>query len=146
MASTTTYLNFDGNTLDAFEFYKKVFRSEFVGEPMRMRDVPPMEGAPKTPEDQLDNIMHIQMRILGGHMLMGTDVTEGMGVELKVGNNVHINLMPDTRAEADRLFAELSEGGHVTMPMQDMFWGDYFGSFIDQFGIRWMINCDGKNG
>jgi PhnB protein len=57
-----------------------------------------------------------------------------------MGNNVHINLEPDTREEADCLFAALAEGGRVEQPMQDMFWGAYFGSLADRFGVHWMIN------
>lgn len=144
MASTSTYLNFDGTTEAAFRFYARVFETEIIGEPMRMRDVPPMEGMPKTPEDQLDRIMHVHMRILGGHVIMGTDVTDAAPFELNVGNNIALNLQPDTRVEADRLFEALSTEGHVTVPMQDMFWGDYFGAVVDQFGVRWMINCDEK--
>lgn len=85
--------------------------------------------------------MHVALPILGGHVLMGTDAPETMGFRLVRGNNVYISLEIDTRAEADRLFGGLSAGGEVETPMQDMFWGAYFGSFTDRFGIRWMINC-----
>ncbi len=72
---------------------------------------------------------------------MGTDAPESMGFQLTQGNNVSICLQPDTRAEADALFAALSAGGAVQMPLQEMFWGDYFGSLVDQYGVQWMINC-----
>jgi PhnB protein len=85
--------------------------------------------------------MHIALPTLGDHVLMGTDAPESMGFNCKPGNNVHINLEPDTRQEADHLFNSLSAGGKVEMPIQDMFWGAYFGSFADKFGIQWMINC-----
>jgi PhnB protein len=71
---------------------------------------------------------------------MGSDSPEGMGPKVTAGNTVHLNLEPDSRAEADRLFKALSEGGQVQMPMQDQFWGAYYGSFTDRFGIPWMIN------
>ena len=75
---------------------------------------------------------------------MGTDAPESMGFTLTQGNNLFINLEPDTRTETDRLFKALSEGGKVEMPLQEMFWGGYFGSLADRFGIRWMFNCPNK--
>jgi PhnB protein len=75
---------------------------------------------------------------------MGTDAPESMGFKMNQGNNMYINLEPDTRAEADRLFTELSEGGKTEMPMQEMFWGAYFGSFTDKFGVQWMVNTEAK--
>jgi PhnB protein len=89
-------------------------------------------------------VMNVQLPILGGHVLMGTDAPESMGFTLRQGNNVSICLQPDTRAEADRLYAALADGGSSDMPLQDMFWGDYFGSLVDKFGIHWMINCASK--
>jgi PhnB protein len=71
---------------------------------------------------------------------MGTDAPESMGFKVIPGNNVYISLHPDSRAEADRLFSRLSDGGAIEMPMQDMFWGDYYGSLTDKYGIRWMVN------
>jgi len=75
---------------------------------------------------------------------MGTDTPESMGFSLTHGNNVYINLEPDTRAETERLFNALSINGKIEMPLQDMFWGAYFGSLTDQFGIQWMFNCTSK--
>ena len=75
---------------------------------------------------------------------MGTDATESMGLKVNYGNNVHINLEPDSREETKRLYDALSDGGEVTMELQDMFWGDYFGSCTDKFGVRWMFNCSVK--
>lgn len=144
MASTSTYLNFPRNTEEAFNFYKSVFGGDFVGTPMRFRDIPPMEGMPPTPDGDKDLIMHVELRIVGGHSLMGTDATESHGFQIIFGNNVHINIQPDTRSETKKLFEKLSEGGKVTMELQDMFWGDYFGSCTDKFGINWMFNCDEK--
>ena len=140
MAKTSTYLNFNGTTEAAFTFYKSVFGTEFDGL-MRMGDVPPQEGQPGLSDEDKRLIMNVQLPILGGHLLMGTDATESMGFTLNQGNNVYICLQPDTREDADALFASLSGGGSVEMPMMDMFWGDYFGSLVDQYGIRWMINC-----
>lgn len=144
MAKVSTYLNFSRNTEAAFEFYKSVFKTDYAGPIMRMKDGPPCPGQPPLPEADKNLIMHIALPILGGHVLMGTDASEAMGFKIVQGNNFSINLEPDTRAEADRLFAALSKGGKADMPMQDMFWGAYWGCFTDQFGIRWMINCMAK--
>ena len=86
----------------------------------------------------------MSLAILGGHLLMGSDVVGSMGAKLVVGNNCYLSLAPDTRADADKLFGALSAGGMVEMTMQDMFWGDYFGSFKDQFDVQWMVNCSSK--
>jgi PhnB protein len=75
---------------------------------------------------------------------MGSDASASMGSKVNFGNNVHINLEPDTRAETERLFHALSNGGKVGMPLQDMFWGAYFGSCTDKFGVQWMCNCPNK--
>lgn len=145
MARVSTYLNFERDTEQAFEFYKNVFKKDDFDTPLqRMADVPPQEGQPDLSEDDKNLIMHIQLSILGGHVLHGTDAPESMGFKLIKGNNVYINLEPDTRTEADVLFADLAFGGKVEMEMQEMFWGDYFGSLTDQFGLHWMINCSAK--
>ena len=144
MARTSTYLNFARSTEEAFEFYKSVFGTEFVGGITRHGDVPVPEGQPGPSDDDKQLVINVQLPILGGHLLMGTDVPESMGVKLNQGNNVYICLDPDTRAEADALFAALSDGGTVQMPLQEMFWGDYYGSLVDRFGVQWMVNCTSK--
>jgi PhnB protein len=144
MARVSTYLNFDRNTEEAFNFYKSVFGTEFEGEIGRMGDVPPQEGQPPLAEEDKNLVMHVALPILAGHMLMGTDAPESMGMKLNQGNNVYINLEPDTRGELDELFKALSEGGKVEMKPQDMFWGDYFASCVDKFGTNWMFNCSSK--
>ena len=111
---------------------------------MRMGDVPPAEVRPPLAEEDKYLVMHFALRILGVHTLMGTDAPESMGFKMNFGNNVFINLEPDTRAETKKLFDGLSEGGNVTMELQDMFWGDYFGSCTDKYGVQWMFNCDEK--
>jgi PhnB protein len=140
MAKTGTYLNFNRNTEEVFNFYKSVFGGDFVdGKINRMGEMPRTEGMPPLAEEDKNLVMHVSLPITGGHMLMGTDAPESMGFKVIQGNNVYISLHPDTRAEADRLFGKLSAGGKVEQPMQDMFWGDYYGSFTDKYGIRWMI-------
>jgi PhnB protein len=140
MAATNTYLNFSRSTEEAFNFYRSVFGGDFVGEIKRLGEVPPEEAMPPLSESDKNLIMHIALPILGGHLLMGTDAPESMGFALTQGNNVHISLDPDTKEEMERLFQELSEGGKIAMPLRMMFWGAYFGSFSDKFGINWMIN------
>jgi PhnB protein len=145
MARVSTYLNFGRNTEEAFSFYKSVFGGEFGGPGiMRFKDIPPAPGMPQFREQDLSLVMHVELPILGGHVLMGTDAPESMGFTMNFGNNVHINLEPDTRAETKKLFDALSAGGKVTMDLQDMFWGDYFGSCTDKFGVHWMFNCAAK--
>ncbi|MGH8928453.1 MAG: VOC family protein [Acidimicrobiia bacterium] len=144
MARVSTYLNFVRDTEKAFNFYKSVFGTEFVDGISRMGEVPPQEGQPELSEADKNLVMNVQLPILGGHILQGTDAPESMGFELTQGNNVFITLEPDTRAETDALFKTLSEGGTVEMPLQDMFWGDYFGSLVDKFGVQWMFNCSSK--
>ena len=144
MARTSTYLNFARSTEEAFNFYKSVFGTEFVGGIARFSDVPVQEGQPAMRDEDKQLVMNVQLPILDGHLLMGTDAPESMGFQLNQGNNVYITLDPDTRAEADRLFAALSDGGKVEMGLEEMFWGDYFGSLVDKFGVRWMVNCTSK--
>lgn len=122
MATTGIYLNFKDNTEQAFEFYRSVFGGEFIDRIHRFGEIPPQEGMPPIAEKDKNLVMHITLPLPGGVMLMGTDAPESMGFQLTQGNNVHISLHPDSRAEADRLFKELSAGGKVEMPMADMFW------------------------
>ncbi len=145
MASVSTYLNFPRNTEEAFNFYKTVFGGEFSGEISRFSSAPAQDGAPPMAEADKNLVMHIALPILGGvHVLMGTDAPETMGFNVKFGNNIYINLAPDTRAETKLLFDALSAGGKVEMELQDMFWGDYYGSCADKFGVQWMFNCAEK--
>ncbi len=141
MARTSTYLNFARSTEEAFNFYKSVFGTEFVNGIARFGDVPVQDGQPELSDVDKQLVMIVQLPILGGHLLMGTDAPESMGFQLNHGNNVYICLDPDTRTEADTLFAALSDGGRVDQPLQEAFWGDYFGTLVDKFGVQWMINC-----
>lgn len=145
MASLSIYLNFPNQTEEAFNFYKSVFCTEFMGEGiMRFKDVPATEDMPPLSEADKNLVMHVTLPILGEYLLMGSDAPESMGFRVNKGNNVYINLMPDTREETRRLFKALSEGGEVEQDLQDMFWGDYYGSCKDKFGVQWMFNCSEK--
>jgi PhnB protein len=144
MASVSTYLNFPDQTEEAFKFYQSIFGGEFIGGIMRFGEAPPMEGMPPMAESDKNLVMHVTLEITGGHQLMGSDSPEYMGFKVNMGNNVHINLQPDTRSETERLFNSLSAGGVITMELQDAFWGDYFGSCVDKFGVNWMFACEEK--
>lgn len=144
MARVSTYLNFPRNTEAAFDFYRSVFKTDYARPIARFKDSPPCPGQPPLTPGDANLVMHVALPIIGGHMLMGTDAPDSMGFSCKAGNNVFINLEPDTRAETDRLFSALSAGGKVEMPLQVMFWGDYFGTLTDKFGIQWMFNCASK--
>lgn len=132
-----TYLNFDGNCREAFEFYRSVFGGEYSIFQV-FRDGP---GDMGVPEDEMDNVMHVSLPI-GDSMLMGSDMPSIFENPHVAGNNFSISVSPDGRDDADRLFAALSDGGAVTMPLQDMFWGSYFGSCTDKFGVNWQVNCE----
>ncbi|MDP3684042.1 MAG: VOC family protein [Ignavibacteria bacterium] len=135
MIVVNPYLNFNGNTEEAFNFYRSVFGGEFTML-MRFKDVPEQN----IPEDTKNQIMHVALPLGKNNILMGTDAPESMGFKITSGNNVHISIHAESREEADKLFNGLSAGGTVQMPMADMFWGDYYGSFADKFGVQWMIS------
>jgi PhnB protein len=146
MARVCTYLNFSRNTEEVFNFYRSVFGGEFGGGGVaHLGDFPAAEGMPPIAEEDKGLIMHIELPILDGHVLMGTDAPESMGFKLNFGNNMHISLEPDTKAETKRLFDALSAGGKVTMDLQMMFWGAYYGTCTDKYGIQWMFNCTEKS-
>ena len=144
MAKVSTYLNFPRTTEAAFLFYQTVFGGEFNGGIRRFGDMPADPTQPPLADADKNLVLHVALPTLGEHVLMGTDAPESMGFSVVQGNNAYINLEPDTRAEAERLFNALAVGGKVEMALADMFWGAYFGSLTDQFGIHWMVNCESK--
>jgi PhnB protein len=145
MAKVSTYLNFPHQTEEVFNFYKTVFHTEFIGDGiLRFRDIPRSENMPPLPDKDKNLVMHVSLPILGGHVLMGSDAPESLGFKINYGNNVYICLQPDTRADTKRLFDALAAGGTIEQELQDMFWGDYYGSCKDKFGVQWMFNCEDK--
>ena len=140
MSRVNTYLNFERNTEEAFKFYKSVFGGEFEGPIRRIGEVASSPDRPPLSDADKGLVMHVSLPILGGHLLMGTDAPESMGFTLTRGNSMHISLEPDTREEADQLYADLSAGGEIGMVLTDMSWGAYYGDFTDKFGVSWMIN------
>lgn len=140
MASMFPYLNFPGNTEEAFNFYKSVFGGEF-SMVQRFGDTP---HGDQMPEGERNKIMHISLQVAPGFYIMATDALESQGFTVTMGNNSYIALMPDSRDQASEWFNGLSAGGKVAMPLQDTFWGAYYGSFTDKFGVQWMVNYDEK--
>ncbi len=137
MVKLNTYLNFAGNAEEAMNFYKSVFEGEYRGI-IRFKDMP-MPGTQLSKTDE-NKIMHIALPVGREDVLMASDVLKQFGQKLVKGNNVVVSIFPDSKEEADRLFNGLSAGGKVEMPMADQQWGDYYGSFVDKFGIRWMVD------
>ncbi|HET8854879.1 MAG TPA: VOC family protein [Salinimicrobium sp.] len=139
MAKIHTYLNFEGNTEEAFNFYKSVFGGEF-SHLQRVRDTP---EADKVSEAEQDKIMHIALPI-ESNLLMATDILESYGMKIKQGNNMYVSIEAESEEEARRIFSELSQGGNIEMELKEMFWGDLFASFTDRYGINWMLNYELK--
>ncbi|QHL88986.1 hypothetical protein GU926_16730 [Nibribacter ruber] len=143
-ARVTAYLNFPGNTEEAFTFYKSVFRTEFVNGIKRFGEIPAGPNQPVVAEEVKKMVLHVELPLLGDFVLMGTDAPKEMGFTLTPGNNMHISLEPASMEEATRLFTELSIEGEIEMPLQEMFYGAYYAGFRDKYGINWMINYQPK--
>jgi PhnB protein len=139
MPAINSYLNFQGNTEEAFNFYKSVFGGEFKML-QRFKETPFGE---QMSEADKEKIMHIALPV-GNTMLMATDTLESMGQKLTVGNNVSLAIETNSEEESEKLFKGLSEGGEITMPLEKTFWNAYFGMCNDKFGIQWMVNYDYK--
>ncbi len=132
------YLNFDGKTEEAFRFYEKALGGKLT-EIHRFGSMPPQEGFELTPE-QKALVLHVGLELPDGQMIMASDIIAGMGPQRVEGNNISISVHPDNKQDADRIFKALAQGGTITMPIENQFWGDYFGSLTDRFGINWMVN------
>lgn len=141
MTTINVYLTFNGNCLEAFEFYKSVFGGEYayIG---KFGEMPPDENY-QVPESDKNRIMHVSLPISKETILMGSDTSSYSG-DAVFGNNFSVSINTESKDEADRLFNSLSEGGKITMPLAETFWGAYFGMFTDKFGINWMVNHDIK--
>lgn len=140
MATVNAYLTFDGNCEEAFNFYKTIFGGDF-SMVSKFGDMPPQEGMPPISEELKNRIMHMTLPLSAETVLLGSDTMPAMH-EHTVGNNISLSINTDSREEADRIFNALSAGGKITMPLEDTFWGAYFGMFTDQFGINWLVNYD----
>ena len=139
MATLNPYLNFNGNTEEAFNFYKSVFGGDFTNL-MRFKEIPPSgENGQNIPEEYGNYIMHVSLPI-GDSVLMGSDCIEAFGQKAIFGSSNYVSVTPESEEETRRLFKELSGDGEIEMPLEQMFWGDLFASFTDKFGIKWMLN------
>lgn len=138
MKNVNPYLNFPGNTEEAFGFYRSVFGGEF---PMvlRFRDFGPEMDGPDG-----DKLAHIALPLGQGSMLMGTDALESHGRSLTMGNNFSISLEAETSDEAERLFGALSAGGRPDMPLGRTEWAELYGMCTDRYGVQWMVNFPGS--
>ncbi|SPE39931.1 conserved hypothetical protein [Candidatus Sulfopaludibacter sp. SbA3] len=132
MTEVVTYLNFDGNCRQAMEFYAKCLGGELQLMPFSEipGDNPQMKAAG-------DRIMHARLS-KGFTVLMASDTMPGM--PFQQGNNFSVSIGCESLEEIEAFFAAVGEGGTVTMPLQDQFWGARFGMIKDQFGIHWMFN------
>ncbi|MBK9717410.1 MAG: VOC family protein [Saprospiraceae bacterium] len=143
MATVNVYLTFNGNCLEAFNFYKSVFGGDFpyVG---KFNEMPPQEGMPPMSAEDGEKIMHISLPISTETMLMGSDTGGEWSSNFSIGNNFSISVNTQSTQEADQLFNGLSLDGQITMPLAKTFWGSYFGMLTDKFGINWMVSFDEK--
>lgn len=140
MTTINAYLTFNGNCEEAFEHYRSVFGGEYASI-NRFGEMPPQEGQSLPPETK-DKIMHISLPISAETILMGSDTGGEWADNFQMGNNFSLSIRTDSKEEADRLFDGLSDGGKITLPMNQTFWGDYFGMFTDKFGINWMVGFE----
>lgn len=141
MASVNPYLNFNGNCQEAFDFYKSVFGTEYAMV-MKFSDVPQeFQGPSGLSGDEGNMIMHIGLPIGNGSVLMGSDVPSSMPKAIE-GTNFYISISAESKEEADKLFNGLSQGGAPFMPMDNAFWGAYFGMLKDKYNVHWMISYD----
>ena len=141
MKEANPYLNFPGNTEEAFNFYRSVFGGEFTNV-TRFRDMGGNEMG--IAEEDMDRIANIGLPIGNGTLLMATDTVDGFGKPLQRGNNFYIALEADSVAEAEKVFNGLAEGGAVEMPLQEVEWAEKYGSLTDRFGVQWMVMYTGN--
>ena len=141
MATVNIYITFDGNCEEAFNFYKSVFGLPFLSF-SRFNEMPPGDEGMSFSGEEGEKVMHASIKISEETVLMGSDTAQGFGPPYVQGNNFSVSITAESREEADRFFKELSAGGHQVMPMEDTFWGSYFGMVNDKFGINWMVGFD----
>jgi PhnB protein len=139
MSRVSTYLNFAGQAEEAFEFYKRVFHTDYLVPIMRFSDMPANPDMPPLGEGEGEMILHAELPILAGHVIMATDMLTSMGHELHIGNNTTINLEPDSLEETQRLYDALAAGSTNETSITETPWG-YWGTCLDRFGVRWMFN------
>lgn len=129
------YINFDGNCMEALEFYKKAFNTD---EPriMTFKDAPPNPESP-IPEEAKNRIMHAELNILGSRVMF-SDIFPGM--PFVSGNNITLTLMSKDIDELKNIYNKLKEDATINMELQETFWSKCFGSLTDKFGISWQLS------
>ena len=140
MAQINPHINFNGNAEEAFNFYKSIFGGDFA-KVTRLKEISSPDFP--VPESDAEKILHISLPI-GKNKLIGNDVPSFLGSVNENENRSKISISAESRAEADKLFEGLSNGGSVEMPMEDSPWGVYFGMFRDKYGIEWIIEFETK--
>ena len=140
MEKINPYLHFLGNSEEAFNFYKSVFGGEFAML-QRFGEMPGSEEMNLSDADK-EKLMHVALPIGDNQVLMATDAIGEHAKDALIGNNFSLSVSTDSKEEADKIFNGLSEGGTITMPLSDTFWGAYFGMCKDKFDIQWMVNYD----
>lgn len=145
MAKVNPYLNFKGNTEEVFNFYKSIFGGDFATV-MRYGDVKGQEGCENLSDADKEKIMHIALPLSDGHVLMASDVAGECADKFVVGNSISLSVSADSKKEAEKIFNGLAEGGKITMPLGDTFWGAYFGMLTDKYDIDWLVNYDYPKG
>ena len=138
MTTVNIYLTFNGNCLEAFSFYKTVFGGDFLSI-SRYKDMPE-DCDPKYSPEEADRIMHVSLPVSKETILMGSDAGGEWASKYTPGNNFSISINTDSREKADQFFSALSQDGNPIMPMDQTFWGSYFGMLIDKYGISWMVS------
>lgn len=138
MGRVSNYLNFDGDAEAAFAFYAELFGTEPSVPISRYRDMPVDAGMPPLSDEELDRVLHVELPIMDGFVLMASDALPSLGMSVRTGNNITINLQVETTAEADRLYDALAAGDDAASGMSQAFFG-YWGSCQDRFGVRWMV-------
>ena len=136
MPTLNPHINFNGNAEEAFNFYKSVFGGELT-KIVRFKDLAGAEFPVAKSEE--NKIMNIALSIGGGSTLFGNDVPEFMGRVSENENRSKIRVGAESKADADRIFGGLSNGGNIEVPMSDSPWGSYFGMFRDKYGIEGFV-------
>ncbi len=136
MQHVHVYLNFPGTTDEALRLYQQVFGTSVVFR----QTFGEATFIPNVPEQAKGKVMHAQLPITEAVHLMASDAVPGFGPPVTYGNSFHVSIVAKDKAEADRAFALLSEGGKVNMPLANAPWGPYFGMCADRFGVHWMVS------
>ena len=129
------YLIFNGDCKAAFTFYAQALQGR-IDVMMTFGESPAREHFPA---DLHNLIIHTCLSV-DDQRIMGSDTTPDRPTDDMAGCSISLNV--DSIAEAERVFAALSEDGNVQMPLEATFWAARFGMLVDRFGVSWMVNCE----